>query len=433
MPNRFAPRVLPDSTPRPGDEGFLERGVQAFQESREKARRRELEDEQLADYRTARDRQSILGDLEVQDELAERGFTEAALPLDIERMQEGRRERTPDFGPADVFQDPDPAPRTRFDEAELFDRDGARGLFQRFGEQGPGAAEEPVFLPGQFVAGQGFMPKAVFLDELPDTGVERELARPSRVTLGGREFEKTGETLDERTLRAAREETERLVDMGVDRSMAELSENNPALRAQLIQQAGRGRISASDLTGLGVPPALARIAERDQDMARALATTYGRPQDPTESLAERRFNRELLRESAAGYALQLFSRGSDMRQVAEAINAVEEWRGVLSPADLEQVQTQTEALSGSRPATEATMERRRNIVREFERFNSRVVEPWHQDVVDMLAGVGPDGEDMPPMSFEEIMAGYEAAGVPEDRLQQIRRFIPRTFHSTQGR
>lgn len=416
MPNRFRPGVLPDYQPRVDQGERIARGIEAFEAGRDRARAREVQEEELQfrredrewqredrdHVRAARAQERVVGDMAFQEELQRRGL-EPVMPRQMQEDQRRRMERAPDFGPSNVFEE-----RQEFDPRSLFSQEAELGLQEE---------AETLLLPGQFRPGHGFSNRHVTTRDVqgprrftpPDPRVSERLAEPPRVQFGGREFAQTGPTLEDRQRQAFEEELRGLIDAGVPPEVARFAQDDPVLRRQFLSppsEAADDSFTREELEALGLNPAQAAAGARDGALARRFL--QDRLQDRVES------------GSGTG-------RVSSQELMALGYDETTARAGERDPTLGRQLVRDAIRTDQSPQISEATVQRRRNIEQEFNRGNSPLLQPWQQQIADRMAGIGPDGREIRPMTAQEIIDGFASAGTPEEQLEQIRRFIPRSL------
>lgn len=449
MPSRFGPGVLPD-----GDSGFdpdlVVRAIEAFEEGRDRKRRHRREDTQ-----------EDLLELEIEDIMRNRGFVPAGQQdPNAEKGAPGgpsaprTATRTPTPGPdlAQTIRMDTPDFRSRFEppagEEAIHRRapePGLRGAFDRAASIGPEGMTRPIAVPGQFVPGQGFAAAPIYamdLDQGPQGPQDPAKGPPpprERRTIGEREFERRSAPLDEVRRReeasAAKgqmhREIEELISAGVPPELASVAQRDPVLARQLLQRGEDGEgYTAEELQAAGVEEAMIPAAVRDPALARQLISGIAREQQVRSrpdrpSATDRRDARSRVQEEAESFALDLFARGADLRQVVEAVNADPRFRGAFTSSELANVEREARTRFGidrseSRQPTPAQRERRTGIVRQI---GVELTEPWQQQIADRLAGIGPNGQPIQPASPERILEMFEAQGTDPASLERIRDFL----------
>ena len=426
MPNRFRPGVLPDYQARtqPGEEiaravegyeaaGDREMQREAFREQMDFRREdREFQREDRDFLRSERGRAGTMADLEFDDMLRDRGLTPVT-PRSVEAAKKTIQEPVNLPGSDDMFSPQQAGRGSELRDAPGFFRDeldpsDIRGAFQAQGEAGPDAADTPVLLPGQFRPGAGFAPKTVYLGELPEFNARERMAERPRVRAGGMEFEQTGPTQEERRSEESRLAMEAMIEAGVPENVAQYAVRDPQIARSFIRPGEQEaeRIPVEELTAAGIAPALAQLASRDPILARqilsARETARLRPATGTGTSGGRVAMEDLL------------ELGIDPAAARLAVNDQVLARQLVQ-----------DALRG--PSQERlpdrVRERRSSIVSTLQQGGSRITEPWHQDIVDMLAGVDASGRPGEPMSAEDILAGFQGAGTPPEDMRRIQSFL----------
>lgn len=439
MPTRFRPSVLPDRGRDPQSGESIARAVETYYDTKRQEEEDELRREELEYVRGQRERQAFLDELEERDLLEERGLT-PALPRDMERAQADRQRQDPDLGSPDLYSGVERrrAPgggvevgqRAPTRPENLFSRDNVAAAFQNQAELGPDAASEPALLPGQFASGFGFAKKPIFEDELRPPADLRE-----RVNIRGREFIQ-GPTRAERLSAAEQEalqqEIDALIRAGVPAEVAGFAAQDATLAREYLgpqeaeEEAG---YSPEELEAAGLSPELARLAALSPDLADNVLNEHLRRTRPEgagggASVTERRFDRDVAIEQATAAVRQMVSRGMDLEDAAQAVRQVPEWSRHVTPAMVEMMVRDAEGGARGGERDPRIEERRDNIIQLFEDEGKPIVTSWHQGIVDRLAGIGPNGEPIEPMSPEEILEAFRSAGTPEDQLREIEDFLP---------
>lgn len=255
MPNRFRPGVLPDYAPRsnPGEE--IAGAIEGFEAARDREIARKAYEEEAEYVRGQRARGAITDDLALQEQLRKAGLSPAT-PRSVESARNTIAETRSTFSDRGGLFDgqrPGIAGQTAQDpqspfagrklgiagQASARERpEGAlpaqelRQMFWNAAERGPEAARKPALLPGQFSTELGgFADRTYFRAEMPSLG-------NPRVTLGGQEFERTGESEEEMNARIIQEEIERaraaLLAGRTPGPLADYAARDPALARDLL-------------------------------------------------------------------------------------------------------------------------------------------------------------------------------------------------------
>lgn len=426
MPD-FRPRVQPRLEP---DRNYGEEfagAIESFQDARDRAREREAFEEDRQYLQGQREREAVTADLSFQKLLEEQGLAPAT-PRAIEKVRDQEPHQFDDRplteGRGIGMTDRPELPRTSI--VRDTQQADPRQLFAGVGAAGPEALDRPVLLPGQFSAGVGFSPRTMYMqDVIPSAGaVQEQLQERPRVNLGGREFERVGPTATERDRIEAREAIDRTIAAGVPRSIAELEDQT--LNRSYLEPDEEAIYSPEDLQSVGISPELSAVAANDPVLARQLIANTQRGVDDSTNLGRDRFNREIAIENLESAALSLFGQGLDAQTVLDELGAIPEFRGIATPARIQNLQQEATRLyeSGREPSDQTT-ERRRELVAALGRSRVDITEPWMQEIVDMLAGIGPDGGDAAPRSPEQVRAGYTDAGTPPESMRAIDTFLRR--------
>jgi hypothetical protein len=422
--SRFRPGVLPDYRSRtaPGEE--IARAFEGYESGRDRQLQREVMQEERDYLRGQRARQGVEQDLAFEDMLRERGLQEV-MPRDIEAAQRTvqRPVELPSGG--DLFRPTRIAPDQQLTggfgpmRPELEPGD-IRDAFRAQAQVSPDQADQPVLLPGQFRPGAGFSPRAVLMRDMPDfsaQAVQQRMAEPSRLRAGGREFAQVGPTMDDRRRAEAQQIMRELIEAGVPENVATVAMRDPILARQFIRPEAEQEegIPVEELEAAGIAPELARIASRDPVLARQILSAREaarlRPEPAPAAGAGRRVSVE-----------QLVNVGIDPAVAEVAVNDQ-----VLARQLITDITRGPTAATAER-LPERTRERRSSIVSTLQTAGSRITEPWHQDIIDMLAGVDAQGRESAPLTADQIVEGYRAAGTPEDQLRRIQAFLrPMTF------
>lgn len=456
---RFDFRVFDDDrVENPGED--IAYAIERYEAARDRETAREDHAEDREFLREQRSRDRVRSDLEFNRLLDEEGL-ERATPGFVE----GPRAST-ELPPREqsVFADVHKATRddgaielrsAREDTSDVFNRDSVSRAFKSLGEAGPDAMAKPFLLPGQFASGVGFAKRPIFVDEFAPVNIPgaqdfRDRGAPDlreRVTLGDQEFVRTRprkeDAAADRQATLVQQEIDALIEAGVPPSIAGFAQADPVLARQYLspeeepepEEAGP-QFTEKELVAAGLTPAMARLAMRDPDLVEGMIDEVmfrNRPQRTTSSgsrgptATERRLDREIAQEQVealVGQALRRTGgdRGVALDIVAEAVRENPELSGIFTPAMIEELVMEGAPDEEGGELDPATEERRDNIVRRLGSRNAPRT-PWQQDVVDMLAGIGPGGEKMEPLTGEEILAGYQRAGTPEDTLRTIRSYL----------